>query len=783
MEKLNQEKLNQETEQESRARLILRYIETKIIGKNEALSAKEEEEIREYYAIMSPREKADTLYGKVMAYMADKKAEQEARKEAENKKEKFTSEEIDPYLISEIKILSDDKEVKALLPKTYSEARIDAKEFRLSEIGNLWGEIKEEIGRKEEIYRQLERESHLNRISGKGKQSAAKSRMARLAENLTSLKKRKNNLEKLQGFPETAENTNAVAQFQYENLKEYKKQLDEGFVWLPSRKKIHQETISAILNHRWPVLIGEAGSGKSDQADAAAIELTGYLPTNVACSSKTGEKDLIKDLAVDPETGGSYEIYGPLMRAMTGYEDSRQNEPAYKTGRICRFDEAYRIPHDSSGYSIIKEVRQLKPGDLFYGKPVLPGASAIWTTNPPGPRYPNRYSPDAALRRELAENQVDYPDMSVENPELYEFVITALFDENNHINAAKEELEPAYEKKEIPEDQREILENGDIVVAKDEIIKDITDKHHGSLWRFCGAIKSLQESFTYGNAETDQYPDTILRYKEDADGNIQIATDGSGEPLTLSTSTVTLGELASWMSGFNERKQKQSEKFRVDTLTEWLNFKINTYLKQADKADKEKIKAIFTHFHFLEERAPDISRAKPITPKEIGYLSPRVPRPVYVERPAAGEEDAHEEEGDAKEVKEYETRQVLLENGDRVNIKIREFEFSVNEGEGTTLVNIGDKFIVGEDERFSFAGVVEDEESEYNGRPVGQLISGERLYKIFNREELDLGLLNDFFDSIQEIESDNFGIDDFKQNFLNYWEEEGCKEKHGEFVF
>ena len=83
-------------------------------------------------------------------------------------------------------------------------------------------------------------------------------------------------------------------------------------------------------------------------------------------------------------------------------------------------------------------------------------------------------------------------------------------------------------------------------------------------------------------------PTPFLRFKEDADGNIEVTADGSGEPLTLSTSTVTLGELASWMSGFNERRQKQDEEFRVNTLIQWLNFKINTYLEQADKADKEK---------------------------------------------------------------------------------------------------------------------------------------------------------------------------------------------------
>ena len=213
-----------------------------------------------------------------------------------------------------------------------------------------------------------------------------------------------------------SENTDFAAIVSYEQLSGYHEQLNkDGFVWLPSRNEIQRKIVNALLNHRWPVLIGESGTGKSHQANAAAMELTGYGPTKVACSSKTGEIDLIKDIAMDRETGGSYEAYGSLMNAFTGYENSMQEDSAFPTGRIIRFDEAYRMPHDGSGYSIIKEARQLRPGDMFYGKKVLPGASAIWTTNPPGTRYPDRYVPDSAMRRELAEISVPYPEMSDEN--------------------------------------------------------------------------------------------------------------------------------------------------------------------------------------------------------------------------------------------------------------------------------------------------------------------------------------------------------------------------------
>lgn len=772
----------QESKQERRAHLISRYIDIKIINVNESLLDKQEKEIEKYYLQIDPKEKADILYGKVMAYITDKQTEKEMQKRMESKGERFVPEAVDPYLISEIKVLSADEDVKKLFSKTYGEARVDAKKFRFSELGKSWQGINKEIAEKEKIYKQLAQEIYLNKISRKGSISSAKSHMARLVENMTALGKRKNNLETLQGFSKTAENTDIVAGFQYEKQKEYKRQLNKGFVWLPSREEIHQEIISAILNHRRPLLIGEAGSGKSEQADAAAIELTGYEPTKIECESTTGEKQLIKDkeIASQSEGGETYEEFGELMQAFTGYNDSKQEEPTVKTGRIVRLDEVLRLGDRS--YSILKRAHQdqKKPGTNFYGRPVLAGAGVIGTTNPAGPRYPGRYNPDPADRREWSNIDVNYPEMSNEEPELYEFALIALFDENNHIAAVKEEIGPAYEKKEISEDKKEILADGSIVVAKDEIIKDMTDTRHGSLWRFCGAIKSLQESFVYGNAEIEKYPDIILRFKEDSNGSIEITTDGSGEPLTLSSSTITLGEMASWMSGFNERKQKQNEEFRVDTLTEWLDFKMNTYLKQADKADKKKLEAIFRHFHFLEDRAPDISEAKPLTPKEIGYLSPRVPRPVYTENPQVEEDTIGKELPPITEAKEYRTRQVLIEDGTKILMK--ESELNIGEGEKATKVYIGDKFIQN-NESFVFAGVVEDKSSKDDGKPIGQFASGEKLYKVFSPEELDLGILNEFDNSTQKTETGNFGIDDFEQSFIRNWEEGGCKESLGEFVF
>jgi len=761
---------NQFSEQKERAELISRYIETRVIGKNESLTLEEEKELQEYYTSISPREKADLLYSKMMAYMVDRQAEETRKKEAEEKGEKYENEKPDPYFISEVKVLFNDSSVKNIIPQTYGEARIDRKKIRASELGNLWNNTIKEIQLKENQYKQLEQDLYLNKIKGEKKISDANSHITKLAKNIFDLERRQRELETLQGFSETPENTDVVAHFQYENLKEYRRQLDKGFVWLPSRKEIHRKTVNAILNHRWPVLIGESGSGKSQQANAAAIELTGHYPTEIECESTTSETHLIGDIAIDPKTGGSYEKYGPLKQAFTGYEDSLQKEPTYESGRICRFDESGRL--GEKAYSIIKKARQKKIGDDFYGRPVLPGAGAIWTTNPVGPRYPDRKLPDSGLRRELAEIYVGYPEMSAKNPELYEFALAALQDKNYHVLVAKEELAPCYEKKDIPENQRKVLEDGSIVIAKDEIVENLADQRHGALWRFCAGIKSVQDSFIYGNAETEKYPDTHPRFKEDDEGKIEITTDGTGEPLTLSTSTITLGELASWMKGFNERRQKRDDKFHVETLTEWFNFKIKTYLDQADKADKEKLRALFDHFGFLENAVvPNLANTNPLIPKDIGYLSPRVPRPVYVEKPVTAKDLNNEglKQETKKEIKEYETSQVLLEDGSRILMKAQEFilengAFDVVAKKIIPLeVIIGKRFIVN-GKTYSFAGVVKDSNSPHNNHPIGQSINEANLYKIFSPEELNWGIEEDFKKLIGET-----GVSDMEEDIQDYW--------------
>lgn len=145
-----------ETKQEKRARAISAFIEDSVIGENASLSKEEEKDIVEYYKKMRPREKADALYSKMMAFMVDEQADTVQKQEAKEQGETFEPEITDPYLISEIKVLFSDPKVKELIPGVYGEARVDQKRLQISALGKLWEEESAEVTRKENEYRALE---------------------------------------------------------------------------------------------------------------------------------------------------------------------------------------------------------------------------------------------------------------------------------------------------------------------------------------------------------------------------------------------------------------------------------------------------------------------------------------------------------------------------------------------------------------------------------------------------------------------------------------------------
>lgn len=582
---------------------------------------------------LSPRERANLLYEKLLSRDQTIRAIQKEQ----NASGETPIEPVDPYLVSEIDALWSDPETQRVFLERYSQARMDAKSYRLSELGGQWQSINQAIDDVETQYRELSKQLFLGQITRPDKLSAAHGRATHLARQLIELRQKQEHVTTLEDLPHIPDNTDAAAMIMYDTLSHYYQEAQEGFIWLPSRTQLLESIKQSLQNGRWPWLEGEAGTGKSELADAAAIQLTGKEPTHIPCTSRTNVTNLItdKDIAGSSEGGGSFLTYQPLLSAATGYENSVEKTPKYPTGRITRFDEAGRLPSDSPAYAIIKEARQMKPGRTWYGRPVLPGFGAVFTSNPVGPRYPDRHEPDPAMRRELSKINVDYPPMSPAEPELYEFMLATLMDQNRHISIAASELSPAYVRHDVG--NGEVFPDGRKIVALEDLIADPTDVRHGILYRLSYAIRELQNAFNYGNATT--IPDTALRFVTTQNGlKIEQPTidpsDPSkrvftGEPLTLSTSTITLGELGSWMKGFNERTLKDDPNFQTGSLGEYIQHKLNLYLEQADPDDKAKIRAIFDHFHLFDKVDVPPSSV-PLTPKDIGYLSPRVPRPLIL---------------------------------------------------------------------------------------------------------------------------------------------------------
>ena len=64
-------------------------------------------------------------------------------------------------------------------------------------------------------------------------------------------------------------------------------------------------------------------------------------------------------------------------------------------------------------------------------------------------------------------------------------------------------------------------------------------------------------------------------------------------------------------------------------------------------------------------------------------------------------------------------------------------------------VKVGQKFKVGA-VIYKYAGVVEDEASADKGKPVGESVKEKGLYETFSSEQLEMGILTEFADSIRE---------------------------------
>jgi len=362
---------------------------------------------------------------------------------------------------------------------------------------------------------------------------------------------------------------------------------------------------------------------------------------------------------------------------------------------------------------------------------VLPGFQVAATSNIP--------ITDERLDREFARVPTNYFEMTKENPELYEFMLAKLLKEEGNLPLIdKTDLAPYYQRVDLLENEREVLTDGSIKIAEDTLIENPADARHGFLYRFAGAIRAIQDSYIHGSQFNEKHMANTAIYEDiDDEGNIVVKgyvtdiTDISqfpgGQMLKLKSgaSTITAEIVSKWIEGFAQNGEKN--------LTVWLQQMVREHIDQTSPNDEERIKAIADYFHLFDEKLKE-AHIKPLTPKEIGYLSPRVPRPLHVEKPKTTVLEEQSKPYTPREVKEYETRDTLLENGERILIKVRELALQ----EGLSVAS-GTKLRINNEE-FVFIGVIDDTQSKNHGKPVVQLPGGEKLYKILSKDDIDWGI-------------------------------------------
>lgn len=592
------------------------------------------------------------------------------------------------------------------------------------------------------------------------------------------------------------ENADAYASLMYEQISEYAQQLkSNGFVWLPSTLEYQDEIVMAQLSGRFPALIGESGTGKSEGADAAAEYITGLKPTHVQCGPGIGHFELIAKTKIGDD-GSTYEEYGPLMQAFTGYEDSRQESPSVPTGRFCRFDEISLM--GMSGYSLLKYASQKRPGQDFFGKPVLPGAGLIFTDNPDSPRYRGRGvksggGSDVAAERERARIEVEYPPMTNDNPELYEFALACLM-KDGEVWANKNEISPHYE--EFAKESDLPLEIDGKVVEKIETLNtDRKSKEHGALWRFCHAVGAMQTAFIAHTKKDKREVSGLLHFIGSEKGGTLTATEEQkGDPLTLEKTTMTLGEVGAWLEAFQKNKNQ--------TLQEFLDTFIKTSISRSHGEDKAKLEALFTYFGFLggkpKQQAPEDYRI--LTQSEIGYLSPRVPRPViYKEEEKkiteTGKESsphnpdlrkdkpANLDSDHGQEAVRFLVKPAMIKDGQWVEEKIsmeydKESDTMIEktvkvEALQPLEVKPGIVFsLMEEDDEgemisvdYVYEGEITEASDEYQGKYIAQHSTEEGRFIPITAEQLDEGLLNHFEKEMNEQ------MEQLTEQVKEFWEE------------